>query len=279
MHEAPEEFVLRRILVAFDASSGSLAALEAAAELAARTHAELTGLFVEDVNLLRLAGLDVPHLTLTGGQLLDTSALEAQLHALAAQARRALEQAAARRRIGTSFRVVRGSVTAEVVAASLEADLLILGWRGRRLWRREHVGGTAHAVAERSGGSVLLLPPGATLEHPVLALYDASPSAERALAVAARLARAAGKGLTVIVVAEDDTAARELVREAEVRLAGRGIPARYEPLVAPEPAQLGAFLRARPERLLVLAADSPILQRAGTREFLEEIGGPVLLAR
>ena len=46
----------RRILVALDASPHSLAALEAAAELAASLRAELIGLFVEDANLLRVAG-------------------------------------------------------------------------------------------------------------------------------------------------------------------------------------------------------------------------------
>jgi hypothetical protein len=49
------EFEIHRILVALDASVRSLAALEAAAELAAEWHAELLGLFVEDVELLRLA--------------------------------------------------------------------------------------------------------------------------------------------------------------------------------------------------------------------------------
>ena len=57
MKEEARELVIRRILVALDASRHSLAALEAAAELAARLKAELVGLFVEDIDLLRLAGL------------------------------------------------------------------------------------------------------------------------------------------------------------------------------------------------------------------------------
>ncbi len=48
---------IRRILVALDASGASLAALDAAARLAATLEAELLGLFVEDEDLLRLAGL------------------------------------------------------------------------------------------------------------------------------------------------------------------------------------------------------------------------------
>ncbi len=47
----------QRILVALDASSDSRAAVEAAVNLAARFNAELTGIYVEDENLLRLADL------------------------------------------------------------------------------------------------------------------------------------------------------------------------------------------------------------------------------
>ena len=46
-----------RILVALDASPHSLNALRAAAELAAVTESELHGLYVEDLNLLRMCGL------------------------------------------------------------------------------------------------------------------------------------------------------------------------------------------------------------------------------
>ena len=56
MTERPVSLV-RRILVAVDASHHSIAALEAAVELATRFQAELLGLYVEDINLLRLAQL------------------------------------------------------------------------------------------------------------------------------------------------------------------------------------------------------------------------------
>ena len=52
MNERELEPTIRRILVALDASPHSLAALEAASELADALKAELVGIFVEDVNLL-----------------------------------------------------------------------------------------------------------------------------------------------------------------------------------------------------------------------------------
>jgi K+-sensing histidine kinase KdpD len=49
------ELVVKRILIALDPSRRGQSALQAAAHLAAGTGAELAGLFVEDINLLRLA--------------------------------------------------------------------------------------------------------------------------------------------------------------------------------------------------------------------------------
>ena len=48
---------IRRILVALDSSPASLSAMEQAIELAAGFEAEVIGLFVEDINLVRLAEL------------------------------------------------------------------------------------------------------------------------------------------------------------------------------------------------------------------------------
>ena len=50
---------VRTILVALDASPGSMAALEAGARVAARLDAELVGLYVEDENLLKVGDLPI----------------------------------------------------------------------------------------------------------------------------------------------------------------------------------------------------------------------------
>ena len=49
---------IRRILIALDASPASQAALDLAVELAVRYQAELIGIYVEDINILRSA--DIP---------------------------------------------------------------------------------------------------------------------------------------------------------------------------------------------------------------------------
>ncbi len=52
-----KQTAIQRILLALDASPQSVAALDTATELAGRLGAELTGLFVEDTDLLRMAAL------------------------------------------------------------------------------------------------------------------------------------------------------------------------------------------------------------------------------
>ena len=57
MSAATSSIRFDRILVALDESEDHQRVLQSAAEVAARLKAELRGLFVEDVNLLRLAEL------------------------------------------------------------------------------------------------------------------------------------------------------------------------------------------------------------------------------
>ena len=99
--EGKREFEIHRILVALDASLRSLAALEAAAELAAQWHAELLGLFVEDVELLRMASAPAAIRCVypsASEQPLSAVLIESELRALAERARRSLAGAAERAR-------------------------------------------------------------------------------------------------------------------------------------------------------------------------------------
>ncbi|BDG02205.1 universal stress protein [Anaeromyxobacter oryzae] len=184
-------FAPRRIVVALDASPASLDALAAAARLAARLGAPLAGVFVEDEELLRLAELPFAALVRAASgalQPLDLAAMEAALRALAAEARAAVDGAAARSGIGASFRIVRGRVTAEVLAAAGEGDLLVLGAAGHARGPRASVGATARAAAASARGPVLLLARGARLGERAAVVDDGSPAAARAVAVARRLA-------------------------------------------------------------------------------------------
>ncbi|MCA9989582.1 MAG: universal stress protein [Ardenticatenaceae bacterium] len=285
--ELPEQ-IIRRILVALDASTDSVAALKTAASLAASLQAELVGLFVEDINLLRLAGLpfasEVQRVTGTG-RVLDEAGMERDLQLQASQARRALANAAADAEATWTFRVVRGVVTTEILAAALEADLLTLGRASRPPIRRRQLGSTARAAVSQAPGPVLLGHPGMDLEQPVLATFDGTPAAAQALVAAANMARSGHSDLVVLltndVPGRDSPSARELAEQCEAILSDKGYspPDDYEYLPHGDQESLVRAAQARHCGLLVLGGSSPLLQGERLQHLLDELYCPVMLVR
>lgn len=242
------DLAARRVLVGLDASPQSLDALAAGAALAARLGAVLEALFVEDEDLLRLAAL--PFAGLVRGaagraEPLDRARAEAAMRTLAAQAREALERSAARHALEARFRVARGRVSAELLAAAQGADALVLGAAGHGGGaRRGAFGATARATLARAGAPVLLVAREPPPSGRVVAVDDGTPAAGRSLAVARQLALDAP--LEVVAI-----------REGVALLA------------------LVDALGARPPALAVLPAGA----RASAVERLLALGVPVLLVR
>jgi len=95
--------------------------LEAAGGLARSLDAELVGLFVEDLDLLRFAALPFAReigFASAARRRLDPASLERDLRAHAAEAERRLAQVAARAQVPSAFRVARGVAHAELLAAA-----------------------------------------------------------------------------------------------------------------------------------------------------------------
>ena len=295
-----EPFTLRRILVALDASAHSLAALEAAADLAAAMQAEIEGLFVEDINLIRLASLpfvrEVRHTASLAA--LDLEQMERALKAQAAEARQALAEAAGRARVRWSFRVSRGHVAREVLAAASAADLVTLGRQGRsaRLGSPPaRLGSTALEALVGAPVALLLVEhrragvrgrhrgPGAGAGpeggRPVLVVCDDSPGAARALDAAACLAEASGVALTILLLADDGDATRELERGVARSLEGRSLEVRWRTVALAEGGNLLRALQSDEAPLVVLSLSSPRLSEVTVGKLLDHITNPVLLIR
>jgi nucleotide-binding universal stress UspA family protein len=280
MNARNDEVSFRRILVALDTSHHSLAALEAAVELAIGMKAELRGLYVEDVNLLRAAGSPATwqvHYPYVSGAQLDPQRMERQLRAQASQARRALAAICERRKVKWSFQIVRGEVAHEVVAAAEEADLLILGKVSRPLVRRIRLGSTALAAAVQAPCCVLLLQRDEGIEPPVLVTYDGSLVAQRALKLAARLARRNGGYLAVLIVADTLDAEYRLQAEMADWLRRQGLLVRFRRLAEASVSALAQALQAEHGGVLVLS--STILHLSSLQKLLDETECPVLLVR
>lgn len=119
---------IRRVIVGLEPAMRSRALLEAAACLAESMEAELIGLFVENADLLHFAGFPFARevgFTSALSRPLDVEAMERCLRAGAEAARRTLASVAGRTSVRWSFRVARGSLTEEMLAAAGQADLVI----------------------------------------------------------------------------------------------------------------------------------------------------------
>jgi len=249
------ELAVRRILVALDESEGGAAALEAAVLLGALLRVELEAVFVEDLNLLRLAGLPFAREVLgvsATERRLDQLAMERALRTQAERLRRRLEARLAAVDVRWSFSVVRGNVSRELLSRTTAADLLVLGRTARlTAGRVPALGSTARAVLGAVGCAVLVAQAGTAPEHPVVALFDGSDAATRALRIAARLARKDGDGLLILT---PEAAGKELQDRAREIAAAAGIAPRLQSIPGAEPTHLAAALRRADGRILVAAA-------------------------
>jgi hypothetical protein len=102
---------IERVGVTLDAGSENRAAIETAVRLAARTGMPLHGAFVEDEDLLRLAGLPFARQVTIGRGIETLTPESVALHLLAQaeQARQELSAAATQYRVEYSFEIVRGA--------------------------------------------------------------------------------------------------------------------------------------------------------------------------
>jgi len=269
---------IRRILVALDASMQSQAALDAAAELASRWHAELRGLFVEDVNLIKMADLPFAREIYSHSatvEAFDVRSLERALKVRAEQARQVLVRAAERAKVPSSFRVVRGEVTTELLAAASEADLLILGKHSRPFARVGRLGSSALASATRARRA-LFVQPGAESMNRVLAVYDGSPVAKDALTLGVSLADALNASLVVLIPAKAYETAQALKNRAVELVGAVQARTRFRSLPRLNAMSLVRAAQSEDGAVLILSRES-LNSEEGIAELIRDIESPVLL--
>jgi len=194
---------IQRILVALDASRQSNAALEAAAALAETMQAELEGVFVEDIELLHLAELPFSReigFTSSSRRALDSAAMARSLRVRASQARAMLESVSARHKVVSSFRVTRGNVLTELLAATEEVDMVAIGTGGHRMGYSQQGGSTYSGMVQSCRCSVLVLQDRTAPGGSVVVLFDGSDASMRALELAKSLASSHHDPLVVILL-------------------------------------------------------------------------------
>ncbi len=255
------EITARRILVALDSSPHGLAALDAAVNLADQLEAELQGLFIEDVNLLRVAGLPFTReftLSTMGPRPLNTDSMERALRAQAEQLRRSLASSADRLRVRWSFQVTRGHITQASLEAAAEADFLLMG--------------RDNPKPQRSA------PPAHEEVRPIMVVYDGSQAAQRSLKAARSLVRKGGNKIAVLTVADEAAVAEQLRQQCFDWFQGLGV----EPIVVEHGANNGdqadALATAARElhaSLLLINRDNSLLNEETIERLVNELDCPV----
>ncbi|MFZ7127654.1 MAG: universal stress protein [Desulfobacterales bacterium] len=274
--------VIRRILVALDASPASRSTIQTAVDLASRFDAEVVGLFVEDVDLLRVASLpfvrEVGAFSLLARKL-DYDVMQRQLRAQAEQMRRALATAAEVHGVTWEFLVKRGAVTAEVMTAGANADLMIIGRAGRALTARRRMGSTVRTMVLQRPGLTFILTTTLQPTHPVIFLYDGSVAGEKALEIAGSLVEVQDRRLTVITVAESRDEAEELRETALLRLTDFSLAGDSHILIRPDRARIAWLVRMSGRGPVILPCGKERLQGEQLCSLLDEIPNPILLVR
>jgi len=231
----------RRVLIALDSAARCEVLLDTAARLAGHLRAELEALFVEDADLVRLAGL--PFVREVGRQGaprgLDPEQMQRVLAGHAAEVERLLGESARRARLQWRFQIARGRLLQELLAASAEGDLVVLARRG--LQPVEALRRATVAVAAAA---------------PVLVVWQDSQAGRHALAAAADIAELESRPLRVLVAASGPSAAARLWQAVQSALGDFRGAAAYRQLPDLGPATLAEAARIEGADRLVQALPS-----------------------
>ena len=278
-----DEAERRRILVALDTGTLCLASLETAVELAARLDADLDGLFVEDLNLLRSAALPVVRqvsLLTACSESFDPAETERELRAMAARAEGHLAAHATRREVRWTFRIVRARVAEAVIAAAEASDLLVVQGTTWPLSRRVHMDASARTAVTSVRKSLVILPPGGRLGRGgAIVLYDDPAEGERLLDTAARLCPDDAAPLDVILLGAEARETVGLEGHVDRWRRERDCVVRVRHLPGATWAKLCRLLTPYHGTLLVLSGGLRLLADQRPECLLEAFDGPIFLLR
>jgi hypothetical protein len=256
MNDDTDRAQVRRVLVALDAASPSGAAMESAARLAALLGAELHGLFVEDIDLLRLAALPFAQevsFSSAAERRIEASAVEAIFRVKIEERRQLLAVAAQGAGARWSFRVVRGRVIEAALGAAAEADLLFFG-------RREAF-------------------PAIGAARPIVVLSSGAPTDCNSLQLAAQLAGGNGGGVVVLVM-PGERGTMDLLRDERERLASQSGAGRIRcEVTPPQVAAITEAVRRCRGKLLLIDPQGGRLTHSQIADLVERLDCPVVLVQ
>jgi hypothetical protein len=244
-----EERRIRRIVVVF--GGGADGGIESVVDsLLSKGEADVAGVFVEDLNVFRMAELpfatEVCRVT-TVRRPVSTSELERQTKLLALRAERAIRRVAERTGARWSFRRYRGRLSA-ALADVLDVDLVVVGTARRTLAPAGELHATARTVRAAE----------AEARRPVIVVFDQTGPGDRALGAGIELAERTGRRLIVFLPASMDSAPPDLDRRLQSLDPARVV---MRSVSFAEPSVLLSAVRRETPAIVVVGVDD-----AGSRE-------------
>jgi nucleotide-binding universal stress UspA family protein len=252
---------VRRIAITLDAFELSAHALEQAVRLAERMNAQLEGIFIEDIDLIQIAELPFLREVRTSSRsedVISPGRMEQELRALARRAERLLSEHATRHNVTWTFRIWRGSIDTDLLAADVEADVFALTRLGSALTRSRILPARCTAVS---------------------VLFSGTEASFRALDTAVSLATDPQRQLNILLSARDEAGREQLQQQASERLGKQADNAHFIHLHDGSIADLLDILSDTHSAVLIMERNSKLLQSATLRQSLNSLDCPLLIVR
>ncbi len=285
MNPESKTIALRRILVPLDASAHSRAALEAAIQLAVAIGAEISGLYVEDTDLLELCRYPFAReiaMFPAPSRRLESDALERDFRIQAEKIRRMMALLTQNAPVNWSLTVRRGRVATEILALAPSADLVVLGRLGRSM-TGARLGSTVSRLIEAGRGMALILKEGLRLFSPVITVYTGSRLSQQAVAMAFRLARAAEGSVEVLIPAaaepEFEKLRDQVLALAEAQPDMERMRVAFRRIRTNVADALVRALQAEYRQPIVLPVDAIDGEAEAVQKLINRIDNPVLLVQ
>ncbi len=185
--------------------------LRLAAEFASRLHLDLLGYFLEDRNLIGLAGLPFAReIRPFGGtwHSLDLDVLAQEVALASQRAERSFNEAVRGLRTTVRFEIVRGSASETIEAVLREGDIILLPQPSTPGEQVAHPFASLQQAALRSAGAVLLVPVKPVRRTGPVVAIAVSP-ADPSVGTAAAIARTLDAELVVLRAQQNTGSGRE----------------------------------------------------------------------
>lgn len=198
------EHNIKHIALAMDASPLSKIATKEAVKMASRLNAEISAICVEDTNIKKMAShayVKTVSPFVASSQTFDEEAIKNITRLQISKSRTHLEQEISGLKIPYTFETKTGNVKEEILNASKDADLLIIGWAG---WQTTNLYGTSYVkdsssfktirlgkitkkIINNIDTSTLVIRGEFERNLPIVTAFDGSESSEKTLQTAATI--------------------------------------------------------------------------------------------